>query len=191
MEVQGLCLEVHFWFDKGILNLVKLSHFWWLFRGNKPYFGKYALQIQEEALQKKWKTWEQKGLKIRFGARKISHTWIWQLVRPGSIPPTSRLVVVWWSLGEDVRWFHIASKQYGIPRSWWYNNANCAKRRLKMRTWWNVTLKSLNFCQKKRTDFQKHQLGQLLFTIFVLDPIDSVDLILQHSPGANHAKGER
>lgn len=41
------------------------------------------------------------------------------------------------------------------------------------------------------TDFQKHQLGQLFFTIFVLDPIDSVDLILQHSPGANHAKGER
>ena len=40
-------------------------------------------------------------------------------------------------------------KAIWIPRSWWYNNANCAKKRLKMRTWWNVTLKSLNFCQKR------------------------------------------
>lgn len=61
-------------------------------------------QFKRRPCRKSRKMWEE-SLNIRFGARKISHTWILQLVRPGSIPPISRLVVVWWSLGEDVRWF--------------------------------------------------------------------------------------
>ncbi len=120
VEVQGLCLEVQ---TSGIgwdrMNSVNSVTFFMtglfdgcLLRGNKPYFGKYALQIQEEALQIEGNKWSEKCLKIRFGVRKISHTWglatceAW--INSTNIEACRRMMVSW-------RW---------IPRSWWYDNAN-------------------------------------------------------------------
>jgi len=74
----------------------------------------------------------------------------------------------------------------------WVNSTNIEACRRMMVSWRRCQMvfeASKQYGSREAGGIATH--GQLLFTIFVLDPIDSVDLILQHSPGANHAKGER